>query len=286
MFVAMEWRAYIDESYNEHVFCVGGFLAPEPLWKSLTDQWAARIQYENEKSVIAGYPPITRYHASDCANLKSEFRETRGWDIDRQVKLTKRLCGIIGDEGPAGLVVGGRIADMKAYLNGAPDCPKQSLYDICFRMTMLLIVSVMRERFPGTRVGIVIDRGKNFESVARHGFDFMSKDQTVPYLKECFTDLGVEDSVSSMRLQAADFMAYEGMRQLELRRRGREDMRKSLHALIGTEIPLHISQFTEQNFLDIRKMVDNTRSGNRIDEGVEAGIEMAVTSGHALSILP
>jgi len=282
----MEWRTYIDESYNEHVFCVGGFLAPEPLWKSFADQWGARIQYENEKSSIAGYPRITRYHASDCANLKGEFRESRGWDIDRQIKLTKRLCGIIGDEGPAGLVVGGRTADMKAFLNGTPDCPKQSLYEICFRMTMLLVVSVMRERFPGTRVGLVIDRGRNFESVARQAFDSMSKDETVPYLKECFTGLDVEDSVLSAPLQAADFMAYEAMRQLELLRRGREDMRKSLHALIGTEIPLHISQFTEQNFADMRKMIDNNKAGMRIDEGIESGIEMAVTSGHSLSLLP
>jgi hypothetical protein len=282
----MEWRAYLDESYNEHVFCVGGFLAPEPLWKSLEDQWVARLQYENEKSAVGGYPRITRYHATDCANLKGEFQETRGWDINRQVKLTKRLCEIIGDEAPAGLVVGGRTEDMKAFLNGAPDCPKQSLYDLCFRMTMLLIVSVMRERFPGTRVGIVIDRGKNFESVARHGFEFMSEDDTVPYLRECFTGLDVEDSVTCTRLQAADFMAYEAMRQLEFLRRGRHDMRKSLRALIGTEIPLHISQFTEQNFSDMRKMIDNGNAGRRTDDGVDSGIEMAVTSGHALSLLP
>ena len=121
-----QWRVYIDESYNEHVFCVGGFLAPEPLWQSIDEQWSARLHYENEKSRIAGYPPITRYHARECANLKGEFAKSRGWDIDRQIKLTKRLCGIIGDEGPAGLVVGGRIKDMRGFLGGAPDCPKES----------------------------------------------------------------------------------------------------------------------------------------------------------------
>lgn len=237
------WHAYLDESYNNHVFCVGGFLAPEPMWEEIEEQWKARLQYENEKSAIGGFPPISRYHASDCANLKNEFSKERGWDIDRQIKLTKRLCSVIGSVGPAGIVFGGRLSDMEASLGTAPDCPKKRLYDLCFRRVLLMIVSVIRERFPKTIVRIVIDQGKNFEAVARHSFEIMSRDESVPYLKDCFTELATEESKTCVRLQAADFMAYEAMRRLEVIRRGRGDVRKSLQALIGTEIPLRIAQF-------------------------------------------
>ena len=36
--------------------------------------------------------PISRYHATDCANLKKEFDKKNGWDIKKQINLTKRLC--------------------------------------------------------------------------------------------------------------------------------------------------------------------------------------------------
>jgi hypothetical protein len=134
------WEFYIDESYNGHLFCVGGFLAPVEMWREIVGPWRARIEYENRKSAITGFPPISRYHATDCANLKKDFDATRGWDIDRQIRFTTRLSSIIGKAGPCGIVVGGRIADMKRYLGAIDDCPKASLYDLCFRMSLIQVV--------------------------------------------------------------------------------------------------------------------------------------------------
>jgi hypothetical protein len=131
----------------------------------------------------------------------------------------------------------------------------------------LMIVSVIRERFPTTVVQIVIDRGKNFEAVARHTFEMLSKDQAVLCLKNCFTEVLTVESNKSARLQAADFVAYEAIRQLDVIRRGRDDVRKSLQALIGTDIPLLIAQLTEENFDDIRKMIDNRNDGRPFVRG-------------------
>lgn len=281
-----EWQFCIDESYNSHVFCVGGFLASKGVWKETADQWSARIQYENEKSAIAGLPPITRYHATDCAGLKREFSSANGWDIPRQIKLTKRICEIIGSEGPWGIVVGGRVSDMKKYLGTLPDCPKTSLFDLCFRMSLMLIVAAVREEAPGTQVRVIIDQGKNFGSVARSGFESLKQDQTVEYLKHCFTDLVAEDSRRFVALQAADFMACEAMRQLEAIRSGKNDIRKSLQALVGTQIPLHIAQFNDGNFADFLRMNENRNNRKPIGEGVESVMDLPVSSGHRLSLLP
>jgi len=280
------WRAYIDESYNAHVFCVGGFLAPEERWVAIEDQWGSRIHYENEKSALGGFPPITRYHATDCAGLKSEFSTTNGWDIARQIKLTKRLCEILDDARPIGLVVGGRIADMKKYLGNLPDCPKESLYDLCFRMSLLFIVATMRDNFKDAVAEVTIDQSKKFGQVARNGFAVMKADEDVPYLKDCFTELHVRDSKTCLRLQAADFMAYEAMRQLEVLRQGKDTVRKSMGAIIGTDIPLQIAQFNDQNFADFTRMVENKKAGRPTGEGIASGLGLPITSGHRLAHLP
>jgi len=72
------WEFYLDESYNSHLFCVGGFFAPAGMWKEISAGWRARIAYENRKSEVRRFPPISRYHATDCANLKGEFDKKNG----------------------------------------------------------------------------------------------------------------------------------------------------------------------------------------------------------------
>ena len=114
--IVATWRAYFDESYNQQTFCVGGFLAPEERWASIEEQWSARILAENERSALAGYPAISRYHATDCAHLKKEFSPKNGWDVLRQIKLTRRVCEIIDECRPIGLGIGGRVADLKGFL--------------------------------------------------------------------------------------------------------------------------------------------------------------------------
>jgi hypothetical protein len=172
---------------------------------------------------------------------------------------------------------------MKDFLEALPDCPKESLFDLCFRMCMLQ-VSMMREDFAGTQVRVVIDQGKNFGAIAKNGFEAMKQDEGVPYLKDCFTDLVPRDSRRCMGLQAADFMAYEAMRQFEVIRRGKDDVRKSLQALIGTDISLCIAQFTDQNFADMRRMLANKNAGRPIEEGIESVMDLPVSSGHPTSV--
>ena len=279
------WEFYIDESYNSHVFCVGGFLAHPDTWKELTNAWQDRISYENRRSAIKSFPPISRYHATDCANLKKEFGEKKGWDIGRQIRLTKRLCKIIGKAGPCGIVTGGRVEDMKQYLGNIEDSPNASLYDICFRMSLVTLVGVIRDQFHGMRVKVVYDHTEEFGSVAKNGFGALKDDETVAYLKDCFTEIVPADSRNCVPLQPADFLVYEALRQLNGIKKGDDQIRKSMQALIGTDIPLHTAQFTDANFADMKRMRDNKTEGRPIGEGVESALAIAVSSAD-LSRLP
>src|SRR5262245_59144069 len=89
VYCLMTWSDYIDESYNNRTFCVGAWLARVKTWGGIENKWKQRIEFENRVSFKHNFPPISRYHATDCANLKREFSEERGWTIPRQIRFTK-----------------------------------------------------------------------------------------------------------------------------------------------------------------------------------------------------
>ena len=39
-------KDYIDESYNNRTFCIGGWLASEPRWSMIEESWRERFEYE------------------------------------------------------------------------------------------------------------------------------------------------------------------------------------------------------------------------------------------------
>ena len=138
------------------------------------------------------------------------------------------------------------------------------------------------------RRGNDADQGKNFAQIARDGFARMKTDTEVKYLKDYFLpELKIDDSRICVRLQAADFMAYEAMRQLEIIRLGKHGIRKSMQAIVGTDIGLHIAQFTDETFVEMAKMVERGRNGMPVsDADIESGLSLPVTSGHRLAYLP
>ncbi|HME33453.1 MAG TPA: hypothetical protein VKG65_11920, partial [Terriglobales bacterium] len=61
--------AHLDESYNNRTMALGGWLGDDGTWKDIESAWIQRIDFENRVSAKRGLKPISRYHASDCANL-------------------------------------------------------------------------------------------------------------------------------------------------------------------------------------------------------------------------
>jgi hypothetical protein len=269
---------YIDESYNSHVFCIGGFLATTSLWQTTSDRWQARIAYENRKSKIKGFPSVSRYHATDCANLKREFDAKKGWNIKRQIALTRRLCEIIGESGLIGIAVGGRIADAQAHFDPTVNTGLETLYDLCYRMILLIADSVVRENFSTATVNVTYDQTKAFCGLAKEGFETLLKEQRQRGLHGPFKALVDADSRACTPLQCADFLAYEALKRLDGIRRGNEMIRKSLQAVMGDRITLRIEQFTSQNFIDMHRMVENKINGRPVGEGVSSKLLISVSS--------
>ena len=53
--------------------------------------WVKVIEEKNEELTKAGRPAISRYHASDCSNLKGEFRH---WTIEEQIEFSQKLFSV------------------------------------------------------------------------------------------------------------------------------------------------------------------------------------------------
>ncbi len=268
------WESYIDESYNPRTFCVGGLLGSADMWSRVQAQWKARIDYENRISAKRGFPPISRYHATDCANLKKEFSPEHGWNVPRQISFSKRLTEIISNSGAAGFVCGGDMSDLRHHIRSDPNEAKKMLYYASASVYLIVTGMIMKEKLPQDRVTVYYDRSKQFGGIARQAFNVFMSDPTVEDLSRYFmtiTPIGWEDCIP---LQPADFMAYEGMKRLDSSRRGVQDIRKALQALLGNRMSLRIERFTDQNFQDIVRSIENARGGHPVEDGITSKMEI------------
>jgi hypothetical protein len=239
--------AYIDESYNGRVLCVGGWLALDMQWNGIERLWKERIQHERRLSIKRGFPPISRYHATDCANLKNEFSEEKGWDIPRQIRLSKKLIEIVGRYRIAGIVGGGGIADFVKHFPGDKERCKDGLYYFSVIKFLALTCEAMKKYFPNERVSVFYERGQ-FGGMAQRAFDSLMSDPRNADCSKYFVTmapLGWEDCVP---LQPADLMAYEGLKRVDGSLRGEDNIRRSLQALMGKNVSLTIGHFTDRSF--------------------------------------
>jgi len=270
------WELYLDESYNDdHTLCIGGFLAPRDMWDAIGKAWRERLDYENRRSTKRKLPAIRRYHATDVEGGNKEFSPRKGWPRDRRKLLSRRMCAIIADAGPCGIVVGGHIDEIKNHIDPASDIAKETLYDICFRMALNDAEQVMRLRFPGKQFRVIYD-DSNYGKYIRRAAKRMETDPGAAPLLELFIGAVPGDSVVDLELQAADLLAYEGFKLLNDRRRDDGTMRLGLRKLLGKKTPIQITRFTDQNFHDMRQMIDNIKAGVPTGQGITSKLEVSV----------
>ena len=93
---------------------------------------------------------------------------------------------------------------------------------------------------------------------------------------ELFTECVPGDSVTTLELQVADLLAYEGFKLLNETGRSDGQMRAALRKLLGSKTPIQLTRFTDQNFQDLRQMIDNNKAGLPTDQGVTSKLEVSV----------
>jgi hypothetical protein len=232
-------KAYFDESYDRSTMCVGGWLCHEDTWKVIEKNWLARVGHERRIAIKHGHKPIRRYHATDCGNLKREFSKKNGWDIPRQIRLTKKLIGIIGTANPqpVGIVIGMSLDELKLV---RPDFTAQELkwwaYYFCFRECLDNVGKGMQEWFTHEKVSVVYEGSTDLSSAALKVFQEMKENQ-LPFAHH-FKTVAPGFWSDFTALQPADLIAYEGFKLSAAYKRGSVHLRKSLEAVIGHDIQI------------------------------------------------
>jgi hypothetical protein len=69
-------------------------------------------------------------------------------------------------------------------------------------------------------------------------------------------------------------MAFEGFRAIGSSLKGKNHVRKSLEALVGSQNEIVIAHFQDQNFADIMAMIQNRETGRPLAEGIEFGLRV------------
>jgi len=241
-------KAYFDESYDGSTMCVGGWLCTEDGWKLIEDKWLARIAHENRMSVKKGHPPITRYHATYCANLKKEFSATNGWSVERQIQLTKKLIGIVGnaDPQPIGIVIGLSLNELRLV---RPDFTDKELkwwaYRFCMGDCLNNIGKAVHEWFTHDTVTVIHDGdGGDLDVAALEAYQDVKRSRR-SYAHQ-FVAMTPGEWRNYPALQPADMLAYEGFKFTAARKRGSQTLRKSLEGFIGHDVIIRAGYFNCQ----------------------------------------
>jgi hypothetical protein len=256
----------MDESYkNGRVMCVGGWLCEKETWKDIESKWAAIIQYERRMSERKGLPPISRYHATDCASLRRAFDRSKGWDEDRQIRFVKKLIDIIGQIRPIGIAVGCSLDDTRKVFGSHQEAEAWA-YRICMMWCMDLIGELIDENWSGEKVDFFHEQSDRFNSVAQSAFKAMTANDS-PHRKyfSSMTAVRWQDHIAT---QPADMLAFEAFKVINLdiasgehlgdEPTDTEKMRKSLQSIIGKRVPLRVRYYTERIFREVEKRKKNT----------------------------
>ncbi len=226
---------YLDDSYDNATVVSGGWVAEDGIWDVIQDKWNARVRHETAMSLLKGLKPVTRYHASDCANRVNDFE---GWSVQRQIIFVKRLVEIMTQHPlhrkPMIFSWGLSLSEFRAVSGPreASDLLKEG-YAICALECFRNIAQMMQTYRPGERVTFMHDSGPLFAPALR-AFSQVKHDGA-----DQFVTLAPMDWRDCSMLQPADMVAYDSFKVIN--RRLHDDplaVRKSLEELVGRKTPI------------------------------------------------
>lgn len=203
-----------DDSADEtqqRTFAVAGVLASDEVWEKLEKKWIERT---------GGIP----FHATDCESDKGDFLKTPHHENKR---LYKDLTLILAESGAWGW---GAALDLGAYrelfvVNQETGYYKAFITLVCF------FHDLARDHF-NDKVKFIFDCRAQSNYNAATLYNLMANDPDNPFLHD---EISFTSSRKNPRIQIADLMAYETMKDLDNRIGPiKRERRKSMAALNET----------------------------------------------------
>jgi hypothetical protein len=221
-----------DESYDQQIMCVGGWIGNEFEWKRLESRWQKRIDFENAHS--RPDQQITRFHASHLNAFTYEFEH---WDKDKSLNFSKRLIRLIAERGVGAIAVASNMDAIKEVFPKGGESRQRSTYVLCIKQMMVDIAHIMRDHFRGDQVLLVHDHG-NWDAEALKGYKLMIDDERWEP-RHLFVGLLPMTAPQSVGLQAADMIAYEVFRGVKAKTSSSDAaLRGVIQEMLNKEIPI------------------------------------------------
>jgi hypothetical protein len=232
-------KGYIDESYTPphrpDFFTLACTLSDIRSWREIETAWKNCLRAKNRELAKQGRQLLSRYHASDCANLVNEFK---GWDVPEQIAFTKKLLGIF-NRGKNWVHVIAYTMPMQPFYEEFPEYADDP-FPACYSILKFILIEIAdfiewanRElRRREVRVLLFHERC-SYDGVLATSFSQAMRDETFRGRERfrTLTSLGWNDCIA---LQPADLMAYDTLKDARQKFVGKPQ-RKTLDFLLSTE---------------------------------------------------
>jgi hypothetical protein len=229
----LDFRGYIDESYNAHVFTLSCLISTGKIWSEFSRAWKLTLDSVNRKLKAQRRRTISRYHAADCSNLKREFAD---WTTDEQKAYFADILKIFRRYQVDTVALSINLDEFHQVL---PEAKKEAqpdfetfLYGMATKFLIERIADRHCTRNPNARITLIHDRS-GYDAVMQEAFNQQVADPNFAH-RGCFTTLTSVGWEHCTPLQPADLIAYENFKDA-MRKVNARDRRMSLEMLIDLD---------------------------------------------------
>ena len=229
----MNFRGYIDESYNAHVFTLSCLISTNKIWSEFSRGWKLTLDSINRKLKAQGRTTLSRYHAADCSNLRREFAD---WTTDEQRALFADILKLFRRHQVDTVALSINLDEFHRVIPEAKTEAQPDFETFLYGMTTKFLIGRIAdrhcERNPNTRIALIHDRSA-YGGVMLEAFNQQFADPNFAY-RRCFTTLTSSGWERCTPLQPADLVAYENFKDA-MRKINPRDRRISLEMLIDLD---------------------------------------------------
>ncbi|HKV24194.1 MAG TPA: DUF3800 domain-containing protein [Candidatus Acidoferrum sp.] len=220
------------------------------MWWFIEAAWLEILEKKNQELRAQGRRELSRYHASDCSNLRKEFK---GWTQAEQIEFVDKFIRRVFRYPMVIVAYTLNLDDIAAEFPEA----RENCYPLAYIILLNYIVKYIAEKILGDerylqdRIALIHDRG-DYDAVLLEAFNRLRQDETL-INRERFASIvpmGWEDCVP---LQPADMIAYSNFRTIERR----HDRRKDFGLILDLDsIGGRGAFLTRQAFRELREKLD------------------------------